>query len=261
MRMDDDTDARPDRRGWIIGGLAAVIVILLGALAFVAMDDDDDDVDTTGTTTTTTTSATTTSESTTSTSTPPSTSPDLPTEQELDTVVWPGPATGIRYTEALAAVEGFATDLLGFVNPIIGDYMAGDSRSGEVEIRADVQGPPTTAIVRQLSDDTWWILGAATESIELSDPEPGEAVRSPVALAGRSRAFEAVVNVSIFDHGATTPLGEGVVMGSGDADLGPFTGELEFDDPAGDRGVLVLYTLSARDGEVWEAIATPVRFG
>ncbi len=259
--MDEDLAAPRDRTRWIIGGLVAVIVLLGGALAFVALDDDEDDVDTTGTTTTTEATTTTeTTSSTTSTSTT-STSVVAPSDGELDTVVWPGPTTGVRYTEPLAAVEGFATDLLGFADPVIGDYMAGDSRSGEVEIRSDAQGPPTTAFVRQLSDGTWWILGAVTESIELTEPGPGDEVTSPIALSGRSRAFEGTVNVSVFDLGGTAPLGEDIVMGSGDADLGPFSGSLEFDDPAGDRGVIVLYTISARDGEVWEAIASPVRFG
>lgn len=58
-------DGRPDRRGWILAGLLALV--LLVGLAALLLDDDDEDDDASPTTTTSTTAPTSTSESTTTT--------------------------------------------------------------------------------------------------------------------------------------------------------------------------------------------------
>ncbi len=257
-----------DRSRWIIGALVAAIVILAGALVLVLVrDDGDSDSDVTADETTTTTSedstttevtTTTTTTTTAATTTSPST---VLNDDELATVVWPGPGTDTRYTDASSAAEGFATDLAGFTDPIVGDYMAGDSRSGEIEVRADAQGPATLVFVRQLSDDSWWVLGAVTENIQLDQPEAGATIADPVTLSGQSRAFEAVVNVSVFDLGDPSPIGESTVMGGGGPDLGPFSDQIDYQQPSGSHGVVMLYTRTAKDGSVWEATAIPVQFG
>ncbi len=253
-----------DRPWWIIGALVAAVVILAGALVFVLVRDDDDsdvtaDTTTTVTDTSTTTEATTT-EATTTTTAATTTSSTVPNDQELATAVWPGPETDTRYDDPTAAAKGFATELAGFTDPIVGDYMAGDSRSGEIEIRADAQGPVTLVFVRQLGDDSWWVLGAVTDNIKIEQPEASATIGNPVELSGQSRAFEAVVNVSVFALGDPAPLGEGTVMGSGGPDLGPFSGQIDYDQPSGSHGVVMLYTRTAKDGSVWEATAIPVQF-
>ncbi len=48
----------------------------------------------------------------------------------------------------MAAVRGFTEDLVGFTDPVYGEYQGGDSRSGEVEVRAAPDGPVTTVFVR-----------------------------------------------------------------------------------------------------------------
>lgn len=182
-------------------------------------------------------------------------------EAEAANVVWPDPAGGVAYTEPVAAATGFAEDLVGFTDPIIGEFMQGDSRSGEFEVKAAADGPVTTVMVRQMSDGNWYTIGAATSEIEVSVPEAAESIASPVLVQGRARAFEGVVQVAVHGWGSDDALGEGNVVGSGGPDLGPFTGEIDFEDPGAGRGSLVFTVASAKDGSVWVAAALPVGFG
>jgi len=255
---DADQPARRKDRNLIIA-LIVVVAALAAALLFtLANDDGEDDVATGDTTSSTETATSETTE-------PPSTSttavPDTPSDDELGTVVWPGPDSGVRYSTPEAAARGFAVELAGFTRPVISDFMQGDSRSGEFEVRPTDSGAVTTVLVRQLSDDDWWVLGAVTGNIELDEPAAGDTVTSPVALAGTSDAFEGTVNVEVFDLGATSPIGEAFVTGGGNGQPGPFTGEISYQGAAGPRGVILLFTLAAEDGRVLEASASPVVFG
>ena len=117
----------------------------------------------------------------------------------------------------------------------------------------------TTVLVRRMSDDNWYVLGSTTANIELDDPVPGTAIDDPLLLSGRANAFEGTVQVAVFEWGSTEPLGEGFVTGSM-GELGPFSGEVAWDNPGGGWGVVLLYTVSMEDGAVWEASSIPVGF-
>jgi hypothetical protein len=153
-------------------------------------------------------------------------------------------------------------DFVGFVNPVVGEFQAGDARSGEVEIRPNATGPVTTVFVRQLSgSDTWWVLGAATANIQLDLPPALAVISSPVGLIGTSTAFEANVSVEIREDGNRTPLGTGFVMGGSMGQMGPFEGAVEFSAPTAKYGAIVLYTMSMENGQVWEVSVVRVQFG
>jgi Immunoglobulin-like domain of bacterial spore germination len=235
-----------------------VAVALAAIMALVVLDDDGDDVATTPSTGATTTAETsiTMMEPTTTTSPPSAAISDA----EAATVVWPEPTSELRFDDPMAAVASFAEELVGFQDPVYGEYLAGDSRSGEVEVRAVATGPATTVLVRQLSDDMWWILGAVTSDIELDDPIAGQAIDDPLVLAGRGRAFEGTIQVSIYQRGVTRPLGEGFVTAGGGPDLDAFADEVTWQNPGGGWGSVVLYTTSAENGQVWQAVALPVGF-
>src|SRR5689334_12156148 len=152
-RLDDPrrpTDREPPRGAQGFGGrrtlwLVLALAVLVAAAVIVAFVRRDDTV---ATTPTTSPAATTPATSAPATSAPATSAPaTLPVD--TSTAVWP-PAGGARYTEPVAAAKGFATDLLGFVDPVVGVYQAGDSRSGEVEVRPVATGPVTTVVVRQL---------------------------------------------------------------------------------------------------------------
>lgn len=260
-------EAERDRKAlWIVAGVALVAVLVVAAVALFGGDDDDEDVDVVDSTTSTsepaesTTSSTeaetTTSTTEASTSTTSGTIPD----DEAATAVWPDPSGDVRYDDPRDAARGFAVDLVGFTDPVVGELREGDSRSGEVDVQAAADGPVTTVLVRQLSDDAWYVLGAMTEDIVLDDPTAGTAIDDPLQLSGQARAFEGTVQVAVFERGGTEPLDEGFVTGSGGPDLGPFEGEVSWSNPGGGWGSVVLYTESAEDGRVWQATAIPVGF-
>src|SRR5690606_26524505 len=109
--------------------------------------------------------------------------------------VFPDPTTSQRFEDPVSLVSSFARDYVGMTDPVIGDFMQGDSRSGEVEVRGFADGAPTIVLVRQLEDDSWFVIGAVTESIQPAAPEQGATVSSPIALTGQAYAFEGTVQV------------------------------------------------------------------
>lgn len=253
----EDREERSDKRV-ALAIVALLVVAAVAGLVWWLVADDDDEV-------TSSTSSTPTSETTTSSTTEPSTTepPFAPTltEEELATVIWPYQDTSQRFSDPSAAAYSFATELLGFTDPVMGEFAAGDSRSGEIEIKAAENGPATTVMVRQLGDDSWWVLGAQTPDIVLGQPESGATVSSPLQLSGTSRAFEGTVEVAVLADGSTDPIGTGFVTGGATEQLEPFSGEVEFDAADAEWGALALTTTSAEDGRVWQATVIRVRFG
>jgi len=205
-----------------------------------------------GTTTTSTATSTTTT-----TSSTPSSAPDV----QPESAVWPFASGSTRFHDPVEAARSFAVEYLGFVAPVVGQFQSSDGRSGEVAVRPQADGPATTVLVRQLTpDDTWWVLGATTPSLQLSAPAALAAISSPVTLAGQSTAFEATVNVQIRQDGTIDPLGEDVVMGGSMGEMGPFSKAVSFNGPTATAGAIVLETRSAKDGSLWEAAVLRVGF-
>ncbi len=177
------------------------------------------------------------------------------------TAVWPTAASNIRYQAPEAAALGFATDYLHMVNPVIGRFRQGDSRSGEVPVQPSTTGPETTVLVRQLgSDNSWWILGAGTAAIRLAEPVWNAPITSPGTLTGTAMAYEGTVQTQVREDDNSKPLGEGYVTGGGDA-MGPFNGSLAFTAATSEYGAIVLFTVSSMNGSVMEASVVRVRFG
>jgi hypothetical protein len=223
--------------------LAALLVVTLAGCG------DDTNGSRPATTSTTTSSSVTTAVPTT-----------VPAGDDLATAVWPDPSHSQRFDDPVAAARSFAVDLVGFTDPVVGEFRQGDARSGEVEVRPTPTGPVTTVLVRQLGgDDTWWVLGSTTTNIEVDQPTAGEQVSSPVRLAGRANAYEGNVNVQIVTDGSTEPLVESYVTGMM-GELGPFDREVEFPNPGSGRGAVLFRTFSEEDGSVWEAAVVRVSF-
>ena len=266
--------------------MVGVVALIAAVVAFVLLRDDDsatlvtDDstatsiADTTsvagtlaGTTTDTSTNASpttatpTTDTGQTSTTATPTTAdtsqPPLP--DPTREAIWPWVDSDTRYADPVEAASGFAVDVLGFTDPIVGEFLAGDSRSGEVEVRASDPGPVTTIVVRQLTDDdSWWILAALSENITVDEPEAGTEVTSPLVVAGTAAAFEGTVDVELRVDGTDDPVVTGFVTGSGSPEPGPFSETFEFTGPGGAGGALLLWSRSPRDGSVVEATAMRV---
>lgn len=236
----EPSPAPPRRRRRVVAAAAVALLVVVAGVA-VALRDDGPGTTTTSPSTTASTTA--------------STVPSAVTA----VAVYPDASSAVRYGDPVSAARGYATDFVGMTAPLVGDYRAGDTGSGEVDVRSSDGGPPTTVIVRLLHG-TWWVLGSATPNIVLSEPAALATIASPVLLRGRSVAFEAVVNTEVRQDGRRPPIGEGTVMGGG-TELAPFEGTLAFAAPSAERGAVVLFTRSAKDGAIVEASVVRVQFG
>jgi hypothetical protein len=243
---------RHDKRSRVlisVGAAAAVVAVVVGFVALTG--DDDQDLDVAGTTTTlestTTTEETTTTEQTTTTFAP---------TVDPATPVWPQVATSQRFDSPEAVAHSFAVDYLGFVDPVMGAFQQGDTRSGEVPVQPTAEGPTSTILVRQLEDDTWFVIGADTADITLDEPAAGADIDCPVHVAGEALAFEGHVDVAVRADAVEEPVGTGFVTGGG-GPAAPFQGDIDCDlsqlDDGMHYGAIVLSTASGEDGRIWTA--------
>lgn len=234
---------------------AAVGLLAAGGLALVATRSGDEQpapVTTTVPTATTATTATTTPATTAPATTTPTTAP----AGDTATAVWPYARSSTRYADPQAAARGFAVDYLGVPGPSAGPFLAGDGRSGEVQVGG------MRVLVRQLgADGSWWVLGSVADRIKLDTPTGLDVVSSPVRLRGRSSAFEANVSVEVREDGNRFPLGTGYVMGGAGPALEPFDRSVTFSEPTRvAAGAIVLFERSAADGRVNAATVVRVFF-
>ncbi len=248
-RLMDDTKTNPTRTWALaVAGVAAAVVI--GVVALVVTDEDDAPVATESTTT----SAPTTTDATTTTA--------LRFTPEVDPfgVAYPAPTTSQRFDSPESAAAGYARDVLGFTELVVGEFREGDGRSGEVVISDREGGPETLVLVRLMEDDTWFVLASQTDDIVVDEPSAGGDVSSPFETTGEALAFEGTVDVVVRTQDDPLLLGEGFVTGSGTPPAGPFEGSIEFDAPDADTpGIVVYRELSAEDGHVVRATSFPVR--
>jgi hypothetical protein len=223
---------------WVRIAVAAIVVILVGAIVASIVGSDDDD-DGSGATTSTSTSMT------------------VPDDDLL--AVWPFEGSA-PVRDPVEVTRTFATAYLHLMNPVVGAFQPGaSSGSGTVELRATSRGPATSVQLRQRADGDWFVIGSTTDDIDLDSPEGGATVTSPVEVRGQALAFEGTVLVEVRQDGSDEPIGEGIVTGGGDVKR-PFDGSVRFDEPTKSSGALVLYTQSAEDGSVSQAVVVAVRF-
>lgn len=268
-----EPDGRPDRR-WRLASavLGAAVLGLAVTLVLVLVNDDEAQAPTatapspatttsTPTTMPTTTAVPATATVVTATTTTGATT-TTPSAGDLAIALWPAPTGPGGYADPVTLVGDFAEQFVGMPSPDVGPYLAGDSRSGEIEVRAEPGAAlATTVLVRQLGpSDDWWVIGAASGNIMVDTPQPLAVVASPLALTGSALAFEGTVNVALWEDGATEPLAATFVTGSGAPPPGPFTGELAYGPPGSDGGALVFTSHSGQDGAVIEFAALRVFF-
>ncbi len=242
---------------WMIGAASIAAALLIGAVAFVATNDDD-----TGVATQTTSTTSTTAETTTSTTAETTTTTEAPFTTDVDpySVAYPSPLISQRFDSPDAVAANYATEVLGFTELVQSEFLEGDSRSGEFEITDREGNPTTTVFVRQMEDDTWYVLGSEASDVTVEKPEAGDAVTAPFETAGVALAFEGNVNVTVRTQDDSQPIGEGFVTGNGTPPAGPFVGEIDFTPPSEETPGIVIYrTLSAEDGHVLQASSFPIR--
>lgn len=113
------------------------------------------------------------------------------------------PAADVAYATPEEAATAFVTEVLD-VPVKLGEFQAGDSRSGEMEVLFAGEGGTgpgivrTVLLLRQLgSDNAWFILAAVNDAASITSPAQGDAVPpGPFTLSGVARGFEGAVTVT-----------------------------------------------------------------
>lgn len=250
-----------DAQRWTLGGIGALVVLVLAVVFVLAGGDDEDDTATTGTTAAETTTSTTTTEPTTTTVAGETTT-TATFQRDVDefAVAFPSPADSRRFDAPAAAARAFATDVLGFTEFVMGGPIETGEDTAMVGVQEREDGPETIVYVQRMADETWYALGAGTEDITVDAPAPGTSLASPFETSGQALAFEGTVEVVVLSQREAAPLGQGVVTGSGTPPPGPYRGKIEFRSPAEPVGGVVVYRIrSGDDGRVIRAAAVRVR--
>jgi len=119
--------------------------------------------------------------------------------------IWP--AADVVLDSPSAAAADFVTGALA-VPATLGEYQAGDSRSGEIEVRFAGEGGGTEVtrgllLLRQLGpDNSWFVLAAPNDVVTIATPEQGGRLTpGPVTVQGVARGFEGAVTVTAFVAG------------------------------------------------------------
>ena len=118
--------------------------------------------------------------------------------------IWP--AADVVLTTPEEAASGFVREVLR-VEPVLGEFQQGDSRSGEVSVLSPGEGGPQSPrgllFLRQLGPaDGWFVIGAGSELASITVPATGDTVpRGPLTVEGIGTGFEATLVVRAFAAG------------------------------------------------------------
>jgi hypothetical protein len=138
------------------------------------------------------------------------------------------PAGGADTPEA--AAEAFVRDVFG-VEPLLGEFRAGDDNSGEIEVVGpEATGVRATVLVRRMgAAGAWYVIGAASAGLEFTTPATGAIfLPGPVGVEGVGRGFEGTIVVSALrTDGTGTVLDEQIGAGGAMGELMPFSVTLD----------------------------------
>jgi Immunoglobulin-like domain of bacterial spore germination len=172
-------------------------------------------------------------------------------------------AASDAWEDPVYTARRFLVDYVGFTRLIMGKFLQGDNRSGEVTATTRVNGFVTTVFVRKIgTGNNWTVIGASSPNIQVTSPTPGQRIDSPVQIRGQGIAFEGTFLGEIRQDGQYNKDGElgfGVVMGHG-TEVAPFSGDIHFAPNEHASGAVLVYTDSAEDGHIQEVTATKVLF-
>lgn len=172
----------------------------------------------------------------------PTTVPILPDQP----AVWPRPDLVVTSPEAAAA--DFVSQVLG-VPPELGEFMAGDSRSGEIEVFSPGGGGPGSRVARSLllmrqlgPDGGWFVIAAVDEHATITAPAAGATVAAgPLEVSGVARGFEATIIVKAFAAGDDTPLIDPVIaMGGAFETAEPYSATIDLSSVPSGTTVTIL---------------------
>ncbi len=206
-----------------------------------------------------------------STATETESSAESPTETATTPVgleqpaVWPGADTTFATPEEAAA--DLVEQVRGMV-PDLGEFMAGDSRSGELPLYfagedGSAQLERSLLLMRQLgSADGWYVLAAINEQVTVDAPEQGATVPAgPLEVSGSGRGFEGTVVVMALRPGDPTPIDTQIAAG-GQQTSEPYSVTLDLSGTTiGETVAVLVYGDSGADNDPGELSAVAVTIG
>lgn len=160
--------------------------------------------------------------------------------------------------EPVDAARSFAVGVLGFSDPIVGDFKRTGEVAGAVEVRSSERGSATTIELTERLDGGWSVLAATTPSLLPHDVVVAD---HSVVVTGTSTAFEGTIDVALFDLSGAPALATTFTNGGANGEMGPFRAAFDAVSPATPNGFIVVSTTSAEDGRIFEAATIPVNFG
>lgn len=192
-------------------------MLITVAMLGVACGDDDGTGDTSAPATTVTTTPVTTTPATTS---PDTTSPATTTMAVpalAQPAIWP--ADDVVFATPEEAAADFVANVFG-IEPVLGEYMSGDSRSGEIEVFSPGETVPvsrSTLMLRMLGpSDGWFVIAAANSSVTINSPEVNtEVPAGELTVEGVARGFEGTVVVTAFQAGDSEAVLDQVITSGG----------------------------------------------
>ncbi len=157
------------------------------------------------------------------------------------------PAPGTVYETPEAAARAFVEEVMG-VPARLGDFMAGDSLSGEIEMGVEgasadvVRG---TILLRRAGPGApWFVIGVVNEHATIASPEAGSVVPAgSVTVTGVARGFEGLVHVfAVLADDPGTIVAEARTQAGAMEESLPYSVELDLSGLApGDRVILVVH--------------------
>ncbi len=212
-------------------------LVLIASIALVGACGSESSSD--GTTDETTTAAPTTAAPTTAapttaapTTAAPSTEPSTTEPTVMQPAIWP--SGDVVFTTPEEAANDFLAAVFGD-GPMIGEFRAGDARSGEIEVFASAEGvrigeARSVLFLRQLGpDDGWFVLSAASDVATVTTPEVGTNVPAGLlTVEGVGMGFEATIIVSAFEAGRADNEFDRIVTMAGNLGVAlPYSVELD----------------------------------
>lgn len=185
---------------------------------------------------------------------------------ELDQpAVWP--AADVVFATPDEAAASFVSEVLG-VEPVLGDFMAGDSRSGEIQVFSPGEVEGAELLERGLlglrmigPTDGWFVIAVTSQGIEIDAPDALARVPAgPLTMNGRGRGFEGTLVVTAFRAGdADDVLDQEIAQGGPFESLEPFTVTLDLS--AGEPGDVIALMVrgdTGLDGDPGDVAAMPI---
>jgi hypothetical protein len=139
----------------------------------------------------------------------------------------------VVFTTPEAAAADFVTQVLA-VPPNLGEFVQGDSRSGEIDVLSPPEGggtpvPRAVLFLRQLGPrSSWFVIAAGSPDTSIDTPAPlAQVPAGIITVEGMGHGFEASIMVSAYLAGDPAVFTQQHTMAGSMEEAGPFSVQLD----------------------------------